>query len=75
MLHDKLRVFVSRTLPPLACVAWLFLSNLRALGKRESGDEERQSREEPGRETASPLYVLAFNKLPSYAGYPFVSHK
>ena len=35
----------------LACVAWRFLSNLMALGKRESRDEERQSREKPGRET------------------------
>ena len=35
----------------LACVAWRFLNNLRALGKRESRDKERQSREEPGRET------------------------
>ena len=45
----------------LACVAWRFLSNLRALGKRESRDKKRQSREEPGRETtifaASPLCV------------------
>ena len=31
----------------LACVAWRFLSNLRAIGKRESRDKERQSREEP----------------------------
>ena len=35
----------------LACVAWRFLSNLRGIGKRESRDKERQSREEPGRET------------------------
>ena len=37
----------------VACVAWRFLSNLcGAIGKRESRDNERQSREEPGRETA-----------------------
>ena len=30
----------------LACVACRFLSNLRAIGKRESRDKERQSREE-----------------------------
>ena len=32
----------------LACVAWRFLSNLRARGRRESRDKKRQSREEPG---------------------------
>ena len=32
----------------VACVAWRFLSNLRAIGKRESRDKGRQSREEPG---------------------------
>ena len=31
-----------------ACVAWRSLSNLKVLGKRESRDKERQSREEPG---------------------------
>ena len=35
----------------VACVAWRFLSSFRAIGKRESRDKERQSREEPGRET------------------------
>ena len=35
----------------LACVAWRCLSSLKALRKRWSLDEERQSREEPGRET------------------------
>ena len=35
----------------LACVAWRFLSNLSALGKRGSRDIERKSHEEPGRET------------------------
>ena len=43
--------FVRVVMIVIACVAWRFLSNLRALGKRESRDEERQSREEPGRET------------------------
>ena len=32
----------------VACVAWRFLSNLRAIGKLESRDKGRQSREEPG---------------------------
>ena len=44
----------------LACVAWWFLSNLRALGKRGSRDKDGQNREEPGRETIV--------KQPSYAG-------
>ena len=35
----------------LACVAWRFLSNFRALEKRGSRDKELQDREEPGRET------------------------
>ena len=35
----------------IACVAWRFLSNLRAIGKWESSDKEHQSLEEPGRET------------------------
>ena len=39
----------------LACVAWRFLSNMRAIGKRESCYQERQSREEPGRETTEKL--------------------
>ena len=39
----------------VACVAWRFSSNLRAIGKRESRDEECQSREEPGRETTEKL--------------------
>ena len=34
----------------LVCVAWRFLSNLKAIGKRESRAKERRSREEPGRE-------------------------
>ena len=53
----------------LACVAWRFLNNLRALGKRESRDKERQSREEPGRETTEKpedislfLYHLNFEE-------------
>ena len=37
------------------CVAWQFLSNLRAIGKREIRDKERQSREEPGRETTEKV--------------------
>ena len=35
----------------IACVAWRFSSSLRVIGKRESRDKERKSREEPGRET------------------------
>ena len=63
----------------IAYVAWRFLTNLRALGKRGRRDRERQSREEPGRETtasplvyaASPLCAHAFKLLkpPSYAGH------
>ena len=45
----------------LACVAWRFLSNLRAIGKRESRDKERQSREEPGRETACVAWRFLSN--------------
>ena len=60
----------------IACVAWRFLSDLRAIGKWESRDKERRSREEPGRETTEttekppPLCVFAFKlpKPPSYAG-------
>ena len=37
----------------VACVAWRVLSNLRALGKLGSRDKERQSREEPGKETTA----------------------
>ena len=42
-------------LPKLACVAWRFLSNSRALGKRESRDKERQRREEPERDNWEQL--------------------
>ena len=35
----------------VACVVWRFLSNLKASRKWGSRDKERQSREEPGRET------------------------
>ena len=48
------------------CVAWWFISNLSALGKRGSRDNERQSREEPGKETTekpSPLCELVFKLL------------
>ena len=56
----------------LACVAWWFLSNFGALGKRENHDKKRQSREEPGIQTfEKPLCVFAFKLLkpPSYASY------
>ena len=62
----------------LACVTWRILSNLRAIEKQDGRYKERQSREEPGRETtvfvASPLCVFAFKLLkpPSYAGYALV---
>ena len=39
----------------VACVAWRFLSNLRAIEKRESRNKERQSGEEPGRERTEKL--------------------
>ena len=49
----------------------VFLSNLRALAKLQSRDQERQNREEPGRKTTSPLCVFAFKLLKplNYAGY------
>ena len=40
----------------IACVAWRFSSNLRAIGKRESRDKERQGRKEPGRETTEKIW-------------------
>ena len=49
----------------IACIAWRFLSNLRALGKRGSHNVKRQSHKEPGRETTEkhrsflPLCALA----------------
>ena len=54
----------------LACVAWRFLSNLRAIGKRESRDKERQSCEEPGRETTKklPAQIAGIFLLVQYAG-------
>ena len=60
--HDQGLVF-SLSRVQLACVAWRFFSNLRAPGKRESRDKQRQSRKEPGREAtfaASPLSVFVF---------------
>ena len=45
---SKLLICCSRFLR--ACVAWRFLSSLRAQRKQGSRDKESQSREEPGRE-------------------------
>ena len=48
----------------IVCVAWRFLSNLRALRNRRSRDHEHQSRvnerrcrEEPGRETTETSFA------------------
>ena len=50
--NSLIQAYVLKT---LACVAWRFLSNLRALGKRESRVKERQNREESGRETTEKV--------------------
>ena len=62
------------------------LSNLRAIGKRESRDKERQSREEPGRETTEKLPArmagifcqssvkATFGELASHFNTPWFGH-
>ena len=72
VIPQNLETKTTSYVPWVACVAWWFLSNFGALGKRENHDKKRQSREEPGIQTfEKPLCVFAFKLLkpPSYASY------
>ena len=60
----KMGLKIGEGVKGVACLAWRFLSNLRAIGKRESRDKERQSSEEPRREF--PLKAMQAMKGETY---------